>query len=523
MDLITKICSISGKEFTITQWDLDFYDKISPTFAGQKFQIPTPTLHPEERQRRRLSFRNERNLYRRKCDASGKDIISIYSPDKPYKIYDQKIRNSDARDPMDYGRDFDLSKTFTENFRDIIKSIPRTALNSLENEWSEYVSFAWWNKNCYLIYTADQNEDCIYWSYAMYDKTCMDFAHTNNSQLCYEVIHCNESYNCHYCINIKSCSDCQFCTDMIWCKSCFLSYNQTNANYCFQNICYSKDEYNRLLKDFLSTHNHEEIKSLRKNIVKEHHNIKLTNINCSESNWKYLIDSKNCDDCENCTQCQNIKYCSFGYNMNNSMDRDFYGDNGELWYNCVNTANNCYGNICTMNCRWSSKRLLYCDLCMYCSDCFWCIGLRNKSYCIFNKQYTKEEYEILVAKIISHMIETKERGEFFHPSLSPFGYNETVAQEHYPINKWNLESFWYHRSDYQAPTPVADKIIDGQDLPVTIDEVSDDILKTAIKCEVTGKLFRIIPQELAFYRKHHLPLPRRHPDQRHLDRLALRK
>ncbi len=124
----TKICPISNKEFTITQWDLDFYDKISPTFAGQKFQIPTPTLHPEERQRRRLSFRNERNLYRRKCDASGKDIISIYSPDKPYKVYDQKIRRSDARDPLDYGQDFDFSKNFTENFRELLKEVPIQSL-----------------------------------------------------------------------------------------------------------------------------------------------------------------------------------------------------------------------------------------------------------------------------------------------------------------------------------------------------------------------------------------------------------
>ncbi len=135
------------------------------------------------------------------------------------------------------------------------------------------------------------------------------------------------------------------------------------------------------------------------------------------------------------------------------------------------------------------------------------------------------------------MIETKERGEFFHPSLSPFGYNETVAQEYYPVtssevlgtsddlisNNKQLITYGYHRSDYQAPTPAADKILEGKDLPTTIEEVSDDILKTAIKCEITGKLFRIIPQELAFYRKHYLPLPRRHPDQRHLDRLALRK
>jgi hypothetical protein len=66
-------------------------------------------------------------------------------------------------------------------------------------------------------------------------------------------------------------------------------------------------------------------------------------------------------------------------------------------------------------------------------------------------------------------------------------------------------------------------VIKGQDLPDTIQEVHDDILKVAIICEISDKPFRIIPQELAFYRKHNIPLPKKHPDVRHLERMALRK
>jgi hypothetical protein len=64
-------------------------------------------------------------------------------------------------------------------------------------------------------------------------------------------------------------------------------------------------------------------------------------------------------------------------------------------------------------------------------------------------------------------------------------------------------------------------------LPEDITKIPDDILNRAIECEVRSTmglnpLFKIIPQELEFYRKHNLPIPRRHPDQRHLDRMALR-
>ena len=136
-----KTCTVSGQPFAIFQSDLDFYTKISPTFAGQKFQIPTPTLCPEERQRRRLAFRNERKLYKRTCDYSGKDIISIYSPDKPYKVYDQKNWRSDTRDPMNYGMDFDFTKTFTEQFEYLYFQVPKCNIMNDNNIKSTNCSY----------------------------------------------------------------------------------------------------------------------------------------------------------------------------------------------------------------------------------------------------------------------------------------------------------------------------------------------------------------------------------------------
>lgn len=88
-----------------------------------------------------------------------------------------------------------------------------------------------------------------------------------------------------------------------------------------------------------------------------------------------------------------------------------------------------------INVGYHNARVYYIYSCFYSSDLFACIGLRNKQYCIFNKQYTKEEYELLVAKIIAHMQKTGERGEFFPAQISPFGYNETMAMEFFPLSK----------------------------------------------------------------------------------------
>jgi hypothetical protein len=135
------------------------------------------------------------------------------------------------------------------------------------------------------------------------------------------------------------------------------------------------------------------------------------------------------------------------------------------------------------------------------------------------------------------MIDDQERGEFFHPSLSPFWYNETVANEYFPLadiqayEKAGLEDLGYQRSTYKPPAPQVDKIVPGDKLPSQWcadiqqqkPDLLTDILRYAIRCESSGELFRLIPQEIEFYKKHNLSLPRKHPDVRHAERMALRK
>ena len=79
--------------------------------------------------------------------------------------------------------------------------------------------------------------------------------------------------------------------------------------------------------------------------------------------------------------------------------------------------------------------MFYSISCKSCKNIFFCNGLLNKEYCILNKQYTKEEYEELVSQIIERMIQRGEWGEFIPPSLSPFGYNESVAMDRFPLTE----------------------------------------------------------------------------------------
>ena len=54
--------------------------------------------------------------------------------------------------------------------------------------------------------------------------------------------------------------------------------------------------------------------------------------------------------------------------------------------------------------------------------------------------------------------------------------------------------------------------------PDSIYDVDDSICQEVLKCEQSGKPYKIIQQELEYYKKHGIPLPRLCPAQRHLNR-----
>ncbi len=76
----TRICPLTGSEFVITEEDRKMYDILSPVIGGQKLLIPFPTLCPQERQIRRMVWRNYDQFYKNSCALTGKEVITTYKP-----------------------------------------------------------------------------------------------------------------------------------------------------------------------------------------------------------------------------------------------------------------------------------------------------------------------------------------------------------------------------------------------------------------------------------------------------------
>ncbi|MEK7672754.1 MAG: hypothetical protein AAB373_02630 [Patescibacteria group bacterium] len=486
-------------------------------------KVPTPTLTPQERFQRLMAFRNEWRLYPRKCDATGKNILSAYRPDVPFPVYENEIWWGDSWDALKYAKAFDFSRPFFDQFKELQNVVPREGTSIFNSENCEYNSHTRQSKNCYLNSLIVKCED-VYYSYWMVnDKDTYDSVLTNDSTLCYECIDVNASYDSAFLQECTNCSDCYFSYQLRSCHNCIFSSNLINKEYYIFNKPCTKDEFESMKskifdgsyktlemakKSFLDMRKksiHRNLQTLQsENVVGNH---VYRSRNCA--NAFEVFDSEDVYNTISTGNCKDISSCySCGW------------PDGELVYMSV-TSRGCR-EIAFCSYSWFSQNLYYCDSSNSCKDCFGCIGLRHKQYCILNKQYSKEEYEELLPKIIDWMTKTKEWGEFFPANLSVFAYNESAAQEFYPLTKEEALKQGFNWTDYETPLPQVKKLIKASELPDNIKDTPDTILDWAIECEVTGKPFRIVKTELKFYRDHNIPIPHRLPYQRHMDRVALR-
>ena len=118
-------------------------------------------------------------------------------------------------------------------------------------------------------------------------------------------------------------------------------------------------------------------------------------------------------------------------------------------------------------------------------------------------------------------------GEFFPIEISPSPYNETTAQEFFPLTKEQAISQGYNWKDKEARNYDID--IHSKDIPDFISDIKEDIIDKVIECEHRGECnqqcteaFKIIPEELQFYKRMNLPLPHLCPNCRHYERLSQR-
>jgi len=508
-------CQNCKTAFTIEPEDFAFYEKI---------HVPPPRCCPECRQKRRYAWRNERVLYRRNCDMCHKSTVTIYSPNKPYKVYCPSCWWSDKWNGTDYGRDFDFSKSFFPQWQELQLQVPRIALLTKNSVNSEYTNHCNNNKNCYLSFCIFDSENILYstnmWKNA---KDCCDCTMIpKGGELLYGCIDSDNCYRCQYGLQLRNCTDCYYCYDCRGCTDCFLSSNLRNKKYCFANQPCTKEAYTKRVQEWnLGSFAHrqklsEQFMHVAKTKAVHRASIIEKSINATGN---MILNSKNTVRSFDAYDMENAKYVTLCLTSKDTMDSYHYGFNSEMVYESHALIHD-YDVLFT-HLSYDNAHLQYCDGCHNSQNLFGCVGVKQGQCGIFNKLYSESDYADLKNKIIEHMKRTGEYGEFFPPELSPFGYNETQGQIYMPMEKESALRNGLKWEDC-VPGTFDKETIQPADIPDNIQDVPDDITKEILSCTRCSKNYNIVADELSFYRKECIPIPRLCPDCRYRDRISLR-
>jgi len=509
MESQTRNCQNCKQDFVIEPDDFAFYEKM---------KVPPPTFCPTCRIERRLAFRNERKLFRIKDAFTGKDIFSLYPAESGKKATLEEEWFKDNWNALDYGKDYDFLVNFFEQFRKLEKEVPVFAQRVEYMVNSPYCANATALKNAYLVFNSSYSEDSMYGNAIDYSKNCIDNSHINHSEKCYECFWIQNCYQCYFTIMSVDSRNLYFCRDCLGCNDCFGCANLRNASYCIFNKQYTKEDYiAEIEKMKLNT-----ISGLKKarelarefwktQPTKYHQGLKNVN-----STGSYVTNCKNVNDSFLIREGENMRYCQY---MQVPKSKDCYdvsawGHNTELSYETCLSGGNAYNMKFCNDCWPNCKGLEYCISMFSSSDCFGCVGMKKAEYCILNKQYTKEEYFVMLEKIKKQMnempyVDKKGRiykyGEFFPIDFIPFGYNNSTIFQYIQLTKEEAEENGYPwievpRGKYNITKNTAE-------LPDAIKDVNENILGEVIECENCKNPYKILKDEFNFYKKENIPLP----------------
>ena len=520
-----KICQNCKKDFIIEPDDFSFYEKI---------KVPPPTWCPECRMIRRFSCANSWSLFWRNCNKCGKRMLSMFSPQKDLTVYCQSCWWADDWDGTEYAINYDPSRPFLEQLKELSEKTPYATLEStyttLKN--CEYTNSIAYSKNCFMTIWADFCENVYYSSILNGLKWSSDCLRGWESELCYESTGFIRSYNVFFSEDFDDCVDIWFSRNCYGCMNCIGCANLRGASYNIFNVQYGKEEYAKKLKEF-GFDSWMKLREFEKQarefwITKPYREFHGNAFNLNVTG-EHVYLSKNSKESYILNYAENCKWCQLITVSDTKDCRDYtgWGNKAELLYECLQVGDGASNCKFSSHCFPDSLNDEYCHWAISGKNNFGCVNLKHKQYCILNKQYSKEDYEKLKDRIIEDMkknpyIDKLGRvwsyGEFFSPGFGNFAYNKSNAMRFFPKEKEEATSLGYSWDDTENPS--AECTIKSEALPQTITETNDSILQEIIECSNCKRGYKIIQGELELLRKVNLPVPHQCPKCRENRRFA---
>ena len=378
--------------------------------------------------------------------------------------------------------------------------------------------------------TSDRCEKCMYGSWCQKCFMTGDCYMAEKCEFCFDSINLTNCSNCAWCENCSDCVNVYLSSDCRGCTDCFGCVGLRNKQFHWFNKNIGKDEYRKRIaemsRSFLEEARQKFSELKYAQPVKYFHGVQA-----QQSSGDYIENTQRARLAFNCRDNKDTAYMQDAWSQTEDCRDCTEIIVGQLSYE-IQGVEIPHHSIVARSCFNTITDPCYCDMCFGVSDCFGCFGLKKNQYCILNKQYTKEEYLDLKKKIIEHMRQTGEWGEYFPGEVSPFAYNESMAQEYFPLTKEETLAKgynWYDRpeSNYQITMKVAAIPERSEATPSTITgEIIECITQTNEELKranpMCAKAFKVTENEYILYQKLGIPVPNQCFTCRRKARFALR-
>lgn len=497
-----QICPLSGKKWFLDEKEIE---------VCRKFNVTPSKTEPETRLNYLNGFNTGFSLWWKK-DVHGETIISTVHPDSP--IFVMKDSEWDTNEFDDIGFEYDAEQSFWDQMWDLRLRAPEKATRSTGGE--NTIGIASYNSVDSYMACASMVNRCLY-TYAMVvAEDSIDISNGEKVIRSYRVNGSQNIVDSEYVFESVNCLNSSFLFDCWNCEFCFGATNKRNKKYLWFNKQLSEEEWHRKREQVYLACSSES-----KKYEDMFHDLMVQNavwpqtfsFGNEQSTGERVLKCVRCEDCYWMIKSVDVYRSRMGLENENCAYVSGPGWAKEA-YLSTGTSRSAKIKFCMagekiINCE-------YCAFCVECENCFGCISLKRKKFCIFNKQYSEEEYWKKIDQIKCQMLDEGAYGEFWPVKFCPFGLEYSVGEIYFGYSedeliKWGAERFDPNQGLVLAPKQLDQKAIGVDDIPDCLSEMdSAKYVGVPIYDKTLKRNFSVTQTEFDMYQKKHWPFPRHH-------------
>ena len=500
-----RTCMLTGERWNMTVEDLDWH---------KKFLVPPSFYAPLTWMRILTAFFVGYQWWNNKSTSDGKPLITTTHPGSGVKVLPDEAWM--AADFSSIHLPDDPATSVVGKVGFLRERIPFMAFRNAVPPIHSISTISMGDENSYFM-NACRSKDSFFGMNALDTERSAEVYQSGHISDSYNVVHSERIHGSWFVQESRDCLNSKFLFDCRDCEDCFLATNKRRARFVFENRQLSEGEYRAKVAAIHLTKRsvlEEYERRFREMIVREAVWPENFNDRAEASSGEYLLETTRCLSCYNnnygCHDQRNCAYMFHETSENMFAVGLFYGSNH--CYGCTTGAKTSQAKFCYL--VVGCQNMEYSMHCYNCEDCFGCVGLNRKRFCIFNRQYTEEEYYRQVDDIKCRMLEAGEYGKFFPVSFSPTRFLDSGAALFFLSGEKEareLGALSYAPESFGASGEVSESALRScEDIPSDLADLAETWAGVPIYDEGVARRFTFLKPEIAFYHRLLIAPPGRH-------------